>query len=134
MRRFIEQEIRTYPDNNRKRVPRGEKKGWPKNKFISALLLGITNLTAKAISDRTGISYSSTRIWGMEQDFRAAKQAAAERFAVFIDNAREQKPLKVEDVDPDFHLYSKAVRALVQIAYCKMTMPAIKFTGIINTG
>jgi hypothetical protein len=82
---YIDQQVKGYEEPTRLGTPRGDKIGFPLNKYILCLIAGLTNYSLRAIGDEygknLGVSYGLLRKWNSEPDFKALKHEAQKEFA-----------------------------------------------------
>lgn len=87
---YMAQKINSYQEPERKGTPRGDKIGFPLNKYISCLLVALTNYSLKRIADiygsDLGFSYGLLRKWNTESDFKAKQVGFRREFAWKIFN------------------------------------------------
>ncbi|MBF0516715.1 MAG: hypothetical protein HQK97_06295, partial [Nitrospirae bacterium] len=132
LHKFFQQEIPTFKDPVRKGKSKGESIGRARSWHLAALIIGTTNLPIVKIAKLTGIPYRSLRAWNSQTGFKSAKQENAKKFAEFLKDELAKKRLSVDDVHPDFHLYSGDVRAVMpQISYGVLIMPKIVASGTL---
>jgi hypothetical protein len=70
--RFIREKLDAYeaPPESRKGIPRGEKRGYPQEKY-HATLLALTDLSVRDQAEKLGVSYPVLKNWRSEPEFQA---------------------------------------------------------------
>jgi hypothetical protein len=69
---YILYQMSNYTEPTREGTPKGDRIGFPHNKYFASILCGITNYNLKKIAEISGISYGVIRKWRTEEDFKSA--------------------------------------------------------------
>lgn len=103
---FITRKIREYREPQRKGTPRGDKIGFPWNKHIMSLWVGLTNdklvTIAKNVGVNIGVSYGLLKKWNSEEDFKLQADRYAQEFVSFIVNGLKSEFRKKLDNYEDY--------------------------------
>lgn len=83
---FIDFTLNNYIEPKRKYVPKGEKIGFSKAKMLCAILLELTNLKNRQISDMTGKSPNVIAQWKGTDDFRNMMQLIRKKYNEYLDS------------------------------------------------
>ena len=71
---WIASRMQNYEEPERRGTSRGEKIGYPKNKYFASLFIGLSNFSQKKLSNDFGqkknIRYGVLRNWCREKDFK----------------------------------------------------------------
>lgn len=128
---FIRTTLDNYEEPERKGVPRGEQRGFPKKKMF-VTLMALTTIPQKDIARITGVSFGQVRTWNAEKKFKDKVEDLCRRYAVhFVDSAikiatdtlnkSKSEGLPQIDFSPvkDSFLYSPLLAKQISLEYDK---------------
>lgn len=81
LKSFISDKLSKHIEPQRLGTPRGNKIGFPKVKYHTALLVGLTRAKQKDIAVHLGVGYGLVRKWKSEYDFKRVVESLQEEFA-----------------------------------------------------
>ena len=101
---YLTSKLDEHQEPSREGIPRGEKIGFPKNKYLASILVGITNRQLKEIAKACGVSYGLLRKWRTEVDFKEACQNHRQEFvAKIIGRIKEEISIQEKKFDDYFN-------------------------------
>lgn len=119
--KFIEQKVSEYVAPKKKRVPKGEVKGYPLKKYAASLVVGLMNLPLKEVPKKMPVSLNSLYKWNTEKAFKDLLQKHRSEYTPIVfdylgKETLKHKSNKSHTLYPqlrDFALYSDILKSQI---------------------